>query len=57
MNKEFEDLDDKLNKVKSIDDLLEVIFCDYLSAYYQNPPLGRKEFLEEIMDKIHDYRL
>ena len=49
----FEDLDDKLNKVESVDDLLDVIFDDYMSTYYQDLPPGRKKFIEKLMDKIH----
>jgi len=46
----------QLDNVKCIDDLLEVIFCDYITTYYQDPPPGRKEFIRKLIDKIHEYR-
>ena len=44
---------DKLNNISNISSLLDVIFDDYLIQYYQDPPPGRKDFLEKIMDEIY----
>jgi len=55
--RDFEDLDDMLKAAKNLGDLLDIIFADYESQYYQgDPPPGRKEFLEEIMNKIHFFK-
>lgn len=55
-NKNNHDLGEQLAKAKTVDELLDVIFADYETEYFNDPPQGRKEFLEKVMDKIWEKR-
>ena len=56
MNEVDETINKQLENAKDLNNLLDIIFDDYLIMYYQDPPPGRKQFLEKLINKINSIR-